>query len=109
VKNLEHLHPVCPCFPVVSCHILAAIAPPPSSTHPITTLYDNSMAAASASEMAAVHLDQQCVAGAVLVEIYTGLAYGGPAFVPKAKQELADCLARDGFKTVQEAVGADHR
>jgi dihydroorotate dehydrogenase len=49
------------------------------------------------------------LAGAVLVETYTGLAYAGPAFVPKAKQELAECLARDGFKTVQEAVGADHR
>ena len=49
------------------------------------------------------------LAGAVLVESYTGLAYAGPAFVPKAKQELADCLARDGFRTVQEAVGADHR
>ena len=49
------------------------------------------------------------IAGAVLVETYTGLAYAGPAFVPKAKQELADCLARDGFRTVQEAVGADHR
>ena len=45
----------------------------------------------------------------MLVESYTGLAYAGPAFVPKAKQELADCLAKDGFKTVQEAVGADHR
>ena len=50
-----------------------------------------------------------CHAGASLVQTYTGLAYTGPAFVPKAKQELAECLARDGFKSVQEAVGADHQ
>lgn len=56
-----------------------------------------------------VHAYEKIRAGAVLVETYTGLAYAGPAFVPKAKQELAECLARDGFKTVQEAVGADHR
>ena len=48
-------------------------------------------------------------AGASLVQTYTGLAYAGPAFVPKAKQELAECLARDGFSSVQDAVGADHR
>lgn len=49
------------------------------------------------------------LAGASLVQTYTGLAYAGPAFVPKAKQELAECLARDGFNSVIEAVGADHR
>ena len=47
--------------------------------------------------------------GASLVETYTGLAYEGPAFVPRAKQELADALARDGFTSVQQAVGLDHR
>ena len=48
-------------------------------------------------------------AGASLVETYTGLAYAGPAFVPKVKQELAECLLRDGFGSVEEAVGADLR
>ncbi len=33
----------------------------------------------------------------------------GPAIVPRIKQELAACLARDGFGSVEEAVGADHR
>lgn len=47
-------------------------------------------------------------AGASLVETYTGLAYAGPAFVPKAKQELVECLAKDGFRSVREAIGADH-
>ncbi|KAI8468576.1 MAG: hypothetical protein J3K34DRAFT_426910 [Monoraphidium minutum] len=47
-------------------------------------------------------------AGASLVEIYTALAYEGPALVPRVKAELAACLARDGFASVGDAVGADH-
>ncbi|XP_072975947.1 dihydroorotate dehydrogenase (quinone), mitochondrial [Typha angustifolia] len=48
-------------------------------------------------------------AGATLVQLYTAFAYGGPALIPQIKAELAECLARDGFKSVQEAVGADCR
>lgn len=48
-------------------------------------------------------------AGATLVQLYTAFAYGGPALIPQMKAELADCLKRDGFKSVQEAVGADCR
>ena len=48
-------------------------------------------------------------AGASLVEAYSAFAYDGPAFVPKVKQELAACLARDGFSSVHQAIGADHR
>lgn len=48
-------------------------------------------------------------AGASLVQLYTTFAYDGPALIPKLKQELAECLKRDGFKSVGEAVGADHR
>ena len=48
-------------------------------------------------------------AGASLVQLYTGVAYGGPALVPRLKRELAECLAADGFQSVAEAVGADHR
>jgi dihydroorotate dehydrogenase len=46
-------------------------------------------------------------AGASLVQIYTGFAYGGPALVPRIKRELAALLRRDGFARVAEAVGAD--
>ena len=49
------------------------------------------------------------IVGASLVQTYTGLAYAGPAFVPSAKQELAECLARDNYASVMDAVGADHR
>ncbi|KAG2569758.1 dihydroorotate dehydrogenase (quinone), mitochondrial-like [Panicum virgatum] len=47
--------------------------------------------------------------GATLVQLYTALAYGGPALIPRIKAELAECLERDGFKSVQEAIGADFR
>ncbi|KAG2490205.1 hypothetical protein HYH03_011332 [Edaphochlamys debaryana] len=47
-------------------------------------------------------------AGASLVQLYTAFAYGGPELVPAVKRDLAACLARDGFKSVREAVGADH-
>jgi dihydroorotate dehydrogenase len=48
-------------------------------------------------------------AGASLVEAYTAFSYQGPSFVPKVKRELAECLRRDGFSSVAEAVGADHK
>lgn len=47
-------------------------------------------------------------AGASLVELYTALSFEGPALVPRIKRELAACLARDGFKSVGDAVGIDH-
>ena len=46
-------------------------------------------------------------AGASLVELYTALAYDGPALVPRVKAELAALLARDGYGCVAEAVGVD--
>ena len=46
-------------------------------------------------------------AGASLVQLYTGFAYGGPALIARIKRELTQCLARDGFATVAEAVGVD--
>lgn len=48
-------------------------------------------------------------AGASLVQLYSALVYQGPALVTRIKRELIDCLARDGFKSVADAVGADHR
>jgi dihydroorotate dehydrogenase len=43
------------------------------------------------------------------VQLYTALAYEGPAVVPRIKAELAALLERDGYKHVAEAVGADHK
>ena len=46
-------------------------------------------------------------AGASLVEVYTALAYDGPALVPRVKKRLAELLKADGFGSVAEAVGVD--
>jgi dihydroorotate dehydrogenase len=46
-------------------------------------------------------------AGASLVQLYTALAYEGPGLVPRIKRELLALLARDGFSSVEQAIGAD--
>jgi dihydroorotate dehydrogenase len=48
-------------------------------------------------------------AGAALVQVYTGFIYGGPGFATQVNQGLARLLARDGFASVADAVGADLR
>ena len=45
-------------------------------------------------------------AGASLVQLYTGLIYGGAGLIGAIKRDLAQLLARDGFSSVREAVGA---
>lgn len=45
-------------------------------------------------------------AGASAVQLYTGLVYDGPALVGRIKRELAMLLRRDGFASVEAAVGA---
>lgn len=47
-------------------------------------------------------------AGASLVQIITGLIYGGPTTVKKINKGLVELLARDGYAHVSEAVGAEH-
>ena len=44
-------------------------------------------------------------AGASLVQLYTGLVYGGPALVGRIKTELASLLRQDGFASAADAVG----
>jgi dihydroorotate dehydrogenase len=44
-------------------------------------------------------------AGATLVQLYTALAYQGPGLVPRIKRELLECLVRDGFARLADAVG----
>jgi dihydroorotate dehydrogenase len=48
-------------------------------------------------------------AGASLVQLYTALVYQGPGLLQRLKDELAQLLRRDGFASVADAVGADHR
>ena len=46
-------------------------------------------------------------AGASLVQLYTALVFDGPGLVARIKRDLAVLLARDGFKSVRDAVGKD--
>ncbi len=48
-------------------------------------------------------------AGASLVQLYTGLVYQGPNLIAEIKQGLADFLRRDGYASLTQAIGADHR
>ena len=48
-------------------------------------------------------------AGASLVQFYSALVFHGTGLVGRIKRELAARLRADGFGTVRDAVGADHR
>jgi dihydroorotate dehydrogenase len=48
-------------------------------------------------------------AGASLVQLYTGLVYEGPNLIPRMKRKLAELLRADGFGSVADAVGVEHR
>jgi dihydroorotate dehydrogenase len=45
-------------------------------------------------------------AGATAVQLYSALVFAGPRLVRRIKDELAACLRRDGFSSLQQAVGA---
>jgi dihydroorotate dehydrogenase len=48
------------------------------------------------------------LAGATLVQLYTGFAYRGPRLIRDIKSGLAAALKARGFKSVSEAIGAGH-
>ena len=45
-------------------------------------------------------------AGASLVQLYSGLVYGGPGLPRRILRDLATLLARDGFASAEDAIGA---
>lgn len=48
-------------------------------------------------------------AGASLVEIYTSMIYRGPGIVKDIAAGLVALLRRDGYGSIEEAIGADHQ
>ena len=46
-------------------------------------------------------------AGASVVQLYTGLVYRGPGIARDINEGLLELLDRDGFASVEDAVGAD--
>lgn len=51
---------------------------------------------------------EMITAGASLLQIYTGLIYGGPFTVSKINRGLVQQLARHGFDSISQAVGSAH-
>lgn len=47
--------------------------------------------------------------GASLIQLYSALIFKGPGIVPRINKELAELLKKDGFNSVSEAVGANHK
>lgn len=45
--------------------------------------------------------------GATLVQVYSGLIFEGPSMVREINQKILDLLDRDGFETIEEAIGAN--
>jgi dihydroorotate dehydrogenase len=50
---------------------------------------------------------QKIRAGARLIQLYTGLIYRGPGIAREINEGLLELLERDGFESVDDAVGAD--
>lgn len=48
-------------------------------------------------------------AGACLVQLYSALVFHGPDVVKEITKGLKELLEKDGFATITEAVGADHK
>lgn len=48
-------------------------------------------------------------AGASLVQVYSGMVYEGPTIVGKILGDLERLLIQDGFSTLEQAIGADHK
>jgi dihydroorotate dehydrogenase len=48
-------------------------------------------------------------AGASLVQIYSAFAYDGPYVVHIIKRDLSRLIKRDGYASIADAVGSDHR
>ncbi len=46
-------------------------------------------------------------AGASLVQLYTGFVYEGPATAKRINRGLVELLDRDGFSSIEDAIGAD--
>ena len=48
---------------------------------------------------------EKIIAGALLLQLYTGLVYKGPSLVKNIKKELIQILKEDGLNNIKEAIG----
>jgi dihydroorotate dehydrogenase len=52
---------------------------------------------------------EKIIAGASILQVYTGWLYQGPWMVPRVLQELGEKVAKQGFSHLSEAVGIGNR
>ena len=52
---------------------------------------------------------EKIISGASLVQLYTGMIFGGPQLVQKIIIDLADILRAEGFSSLSDAIGAENR
>jgi dihydroorotate dehydrogenase len=52
---------------------------------------------------------RKILAGASLLQLYTGLVYEGPGLVRRIKMGLSQLLAENGFQSIRQAIGAEQR
>ena len=57
----------------------------------------------------AEHAYEKIRAGASLVAMITGVIFEGPQVVGRINRGLVELLESDGFSTISEAIGADHK
>jgi dihydroorotate dehydrogenase len=55
------------------------------------------------------HAYNLILAGASLIQVYTGLIYEGPGLVPRINRYIRDRLRGHGFRSLSEAIGAATR
>lgn len=55
------------------------------------------------------HAYEKIRAGASLVQLITGFIFGGPTTIRNINKRLLELLQRDGFTSVSQAVGTDHK
>jgi dihydroorotate dehydrogenase len=46
-------------------------------------------------------------AGASLIQLYSAMVYEGPGIARRIAQGLEECMRRDGFSSIAEAVGSE--
>lgn len=47
-------------------------------------------------------------AGASLIQVYSMMVYEGPGLISRIRNELAEIVAENGHKSVEEVVGSDN-
>ena len=50
---------------------------------------------------------EKIIAGATLLQLYTGLVFKGPLVVRDIKKELIQILKTEGFSNIKDAIGKD--